>query len=45
MISELIKEGAADGTIEKFFQNQEVSYIHLRDGEYGCYVGRIVKST
>jgi hypothetical protein len=39
--SELIKDGDAEKTIDKFFGMPEVAYIHLRDGESGCYYARI----
>lgn len=39
--SELIKDGKAEATINKFFADFEVAYIHLRDGESGCYYARI----
>jgi hypothetical protein len=41
VVAELIRNGEAETTIGKFFANPEVAYIHLRDGEYGCYVARI----
>jgi hypothetical protein len=43
--SELIKDGDAEKTIDKFFGMPEVAYIHLRDGESGCYYARIDRST
>jgi Protein of unknown function (DUF1203) len=39
--SKLIKEGDAETIIDSFFANHEVAYIHLRDGESGCYYARI----
>jgi len=42
--SELIKDGDAEKTIEKFFGMLEVAYIHLRDGESGCYYARIERA-
>jgi hypothetical protein len=43
--SKLIKDGDAERMIEKFFADLEVAYIHLRDGESGCYYGRIERAT
>jgi hypothetical protein len=43
--SKLIKDGDAETMIEKFFADPEVAYIHLRDGESGCYYGRIERAT
>lgn len=37
----LIKDGDAETIVGKFFEDSQVAYIHLRDGEYGCYVARI----
>jgi hypothetical protein len=42
--SELIKDGDAEKTIDKFFGMREVAYIHLRDGESGCYYARIERA-
>jgi len=42
--SELIRDGDAEKTIEKFFGMLEVAYIHLRDGESGCYYARIERA-
>jgi len=39
--SDLIKNGDAETAIDKFFANPGVAYIHLRDGESGCYYARI----
>lgn len=44
MDSELIKNGDAEATINKFFADSDVAYIHLRDGESGCYYARIERS-
>jgi Protein of unknown function (DUF1203) len=43
--SKLIKDGDAEAIINGFFANPEVAYIHLRDGESGCYYARIERST
>jgi hypothetical protein len=45
VIAELIKGGDAERVIDKFFTTPDVAYIHLRDGEYGCYVARIERAT
>lgn len=42
--SDLIKNGDAETAIDKFFANPGVAYIHLRDGESGCYYARIERS-
>jgi hypothetical protein len=42
--SKLIKNGDAEAIIDQFFTNTEVAYIHLRDGESGCYYARIERS-
>lgn len=42
--SELIRDGDAEGIIDKFFANPEVAYIHLRDGESGCYYAKIERA-
>jgi len=39
--SKLIKDGDAETIIDTFFTDPEVAYIHLRDGESGCYYARI----
>jgi Protein of unknown function (DUF1203) len=39
--SKLIKDGDAETMIDKFFDDPQVAYIHLRDGESGCYYARI----
>jgi uncharacterized protein DUF1203 len=39
--SKLIKDGDAETIIDTFFADPEVAYIHLRDGESGCYYARI----
>jgi hypothetical protein len=39
--SKLIKDGDAEMLIDEFFARPEVAYIHLRDGESGCYYARI----
>lgn len=45
MDSKLIKDGDAETVIDKFFDDPGVVYIHLRDGESGCYYGRIERAT
>jgi hypothetical protein len=40
----LIKDGDAETIIEKLFADAEVAYIHLRDGESGCYYARIERA-
>jgi len=42
--SKLIKDGDAETVIDAFFANPEVDYIHLRDGESGCYYARIERA-
>lgn len=42
--SKLIKDGDAEAVIDQFFGNPDVAYIHLRDGESGCYYARIERS-
>ena len=42
--SKLIKDGDAEVIINRFFAYPEVAYIHLRDGESGCYYARIERS-
>jgi hypothetical protein len=42
--SKLIKDGDAETIIDKFFDDSSVAYIHLRDGESGCYYGRIERA-
>jgi Protein of unknown function (DUF1203) len=42
--SKLIKDRDAETLIDKFFANPEVAYIHLRDGESGCYYARIERA-
>jgi hypothetical protein len=39
--SKLIKDGDAERIIDGFFANSDVAYIHLRDGESGCYYASI----
>ncbi len=39
--AQLIPDGNAENVIAKFFEDPLVAYIHLRDGEYGCYIARI----
>jgi Protein of unknown function (DUF1203) len=43
--SKLIQNGDAETVINKFFDDSGVAYLHLRDGESGCYYGRIERST
>jgi hypothetical protein len=45
VVAELIKDGDAEAVIDRFFADPQVAYIHLRDGEYGCYVARIERGT
>jgi hypothetical protein len=42
--SKLIKDGEAEKIIDMFFADPEVAYIHLRDGESGCYYARIERA-
>ena len=42
--SKLIKDGDAETIIDTFFADSEVAYIHLRDGESGCYYARIERA-
>jgi hypothetical protein len=42
--SKLIMDGNAEAIISQFFDNPEVEYIHLRDGESGCYYARIERA-
>jgi len=42
--SKLIKDGDAETIIDTFFADPEVAYIHLRDGESGCYYARIERA-
>ncbi|HJZ81921.1 MAG TPA: DUF1203 domain-containing protein [Pyrinomonadaceae bacterium] len=42
--SKLIKDGDAETIIETFLADPEVGYIHLRDGESGCYYARIERA-
>ena len=42
--SELINNGDAESSIDRFFAQPEVAYIHLRDGESGCYYARIERT-
>jgi Protein of unknown function (DUF1203) len=42
--SKLIKEGNAEAIIDTFFTDPQVAYLHLRDGESGCYYARIEKA-
>jgi Protein of unknown function (DUF1203) len=43
--SQPIKNGDAERVVDEFFNNPGVAYIHLRDGESGCYYGRIERAT
>lgn len=43
--SKLIQNGDAETVIRKFFDDPNVAFIHLRDGESGCYYGRIERAT
>ena len=43
--SKLIKDGDAETVIDGFFSNSDVAYLHLRDGESGCYYARIERAT
>ena len=43
--SKLIKDGDAERIIGEFFADPEVAYIHLRDGESGCYYARIERAS
>ena len=42
--SKLIKDGDAETIIDTFFADPEVAFIHLRDGESGCYYARIERT-
>jgi len=42
--SKLIMNGDAEILINQFFGNPDVAYIHLRDGESGCYYARIERA-
>src|SRR5499427_1968437 len=42
--SKLIKDGDAEKIIDCFFDDPKVAYIHLRDGESGCYYARIERA-
>ena len=42
--SRLIQNGDAEAIIDQFFADPKVAYIHLRDGESGCYYARIEKA-
>jgi uncharacterized protein DUF1203 len=42
--SKLIQNGNAEAIIEQFLADPKVAYIHLRDGESGCYYARIEKA-
>ena len=42
--SKLIEDGDAEGIIDTFFADPEIAYIHLRDGESGCYYARIERA-
>ncbi|HKA20296.1 MAG TPA: DUF1203 domain-containing protein [Blastocatellia bacterium] len=42
--SKLIKDGNAETIIDLFFADPTVAYIHLRDGESGCYYARIERA-
>ena len=39
--AQLVLDGNAEKIIGEFLQDPAVAYIHLRDGEYGCYIARI----
>ena len=39
--AQLVLDGNAEKIIEELLQDPVVAYIHLRDGEYGCYIARI----
>lgn len=38
---ERVADGAFEGRAETMFQNPQVRYIHLRNGEAGCFIARI----
>src|SRR5215813_3809291 len=42
--SRLIKDGDAETVIDNFFADRDVAYLHLRDGESGCYYARIERA-
>ena len=42
--SKLIQNGDAETVVQKFFDDPNVAFIHLRDGESGCYYGRIERA-
>ena len=42
--SKLIKDGDAEAIIDTFFNDPQVAYLHLRDGESGCYYARIERA-
>src|SRR5215831_4916926 len=42
--SKLIKDGDAETLIDTFFTDPQVAYLHLRDGESGCYYARIERA-
>src|SRR5262245_61358069 len=42
--SRLIKDGDAETVIDSFFADPDVAYLHLRDGESGCYYARIERA-
>jgi len=42
--SRLIKDGDAETVIDTFFADPDVAYLHLRDGESGCYYARIERA-
>ena len=42
--SKVIKDGQAETIIDTFFADPKVEYIHLRDGESGCYYARIERA-
>jgi hypothetical protein len=42
--SKLIKDGDAETLIDTFFADREVAYLHLRDGESGCYYARVERA-
>jgi len=44
VIAELVEGGAAESIINRYFSDSDVAYLHLRDGEYGCYIARIERA-
>ena len=43
--SQLIENGGAEHSIDGFLAKPEVAFIHLRDGESGCYYARIERAS